>query len=80
MCLLYIMREEDLKKRDIAVEEFMREYLADNDNMPTVRVIAEHFGFRSWRTAHMTVRRLDKKGIIEFISGGRYRFTDRDTE
>lgn len=54
---------------------FMREFEAANDNMPSDRTIAAHFGWKSPNSAFEHLRALARKGCIERNAQGGWRFT-----
>ena len=56
--------EERLTKRQFEVLEFVRETLSAQGYSPTVREIADHFGFASHTSAEKHLVALEKKGLI----------------
>jgi SOS-response transcriptional repressor LexA len=65
-----------LTEKQAAVLAFMREFEAENDNMPTIPAIARHFGYASSNAAQGHVHALERAGCIERIRGQiGYRFT-----
>jgi len=55
---------------------FMVEYEAENDNMPTMPVIARHFGYASTNAANDHVQALVRAGCLERLEGQvGFRFT-----
>ena len=67
--------------RQLEVLDFMRAFLAENDEMPPMWVIAKHFGFRSENAAQCHVDALMRKGFLERNSIGNLRFTrDKATQ
>jgi len=68
-----------LTTKQAAVLAFMREFEAVNDNMPTVPVIAKHFGYASPNAASEHIKALVRAGALERLEGQvGHRFT-RDT-
>ena len=63
-----------LTKLQAAVLGFMREYFAENDQLPPVHVISSHFGYKSLTSAHDHIKALEAKGCIEKNAVGKYRF------
>lgn len=73
-----------MKARISPVQEmvlsFMRAYFIENDQLPPVLAIADHFGWPSRAHAVWHVRRLERFGFIETnATGNKYRFK-RETE
>lgn len=58
-----------LTAKQAAVLDFMREYEAANDNMPTQKVIADHFGFASQNAVVEVVQTLVRKNYLERLAG-----------
>lgn len=58
-----------LTAKQSAVLDFMREYEAANDNMPTIPVIAQRFGYASPNAANDHVLALEKHGHLERLDG-----------
>lgn len=58
-----------LTAKQAAVLDFMREYEAANDNMPTIPVIAQRFGYASPNAANQHVQALVKHGHLERLAG-----------
>ena len=54
--------------------EFMQVFFARNDQLPSLAVIAQHFGYASPGSAHWHVLRLEKLGKIERNEVGKFRF------
>ncbi len=66
---------DELTHRQRLLLEYMCDFLADNDQLPPVREIAEHFGFRSVNAAHEHRQALERKGYLERNSIGKLRFS-----
>lgn len=64
-----------LTPKQAEVLAFMREFFAENDQLPGGPDIARHFGFRSPNAGADYVIALAKKGCIERNAVGKYRFT-----
>lgn len=64
-----------LTEKQAAVLEYLREFQAANDNMPTDRTIAKRFGWASVNSAFEQLRALERKGCIERNAQGGWRFT-----
>ena len=64
----------DLTTRQREVLAYMRSFWAENDQLPPMHAIAEHFGFRSGNAAHDYLNALERKGFIERNAVGKYRF------
>lgn len=58
-----------LTTKQAAVLAFMREFEAANDNMPTVPVIAKHFGYASANAANEHIKALVRAGALERLEG-----------
>lgn len=54
---------------------FMREFFAQNDQLPPAHAISEHFGWKLKQNADWHVRALEREGRIERNAVGKYRFT-----
>lgn len=66
----------NLTTRQAAVLAFMVAFQAENDNMPTLPVIARHFGYASPNAANDHVQALVRAGKLERLQGQvGYRFT-----
>lgn len=52
----------------------MSAYHAANDQLPSARVIADHFGWSSTNAAFTHLRNLARDGFIEKNDAGKYRF------
>lgn len=59
----------DLTPRQKEILEFIKEFSYDEGYPPTRIEIAEAFGFRSPNAAEEHLRALDRKGVIELLSG-----------
>ena len=59
----------DLTPRQQEILEFIKEFSYDEGYPPTRIEIAEAFGFRSPNAAEEHLRALDRKGVIELLSG-----------
>lgn len=65
-----------LTAKQAAVLAFMIEFQAENDNMPTMPVIARHFGYASPNAANEHIQALVRAGWLERLQGQvGYRFT-----
>ena len=53
---------------------FMRQFFADNDQLPPMHSIATRFGWVSQNAAHEVCVQLVRKGYIERNAVGKYRF------
>jgi SOS-response transcriptional repressor LexA len=53
---------------------FMREFFAENDQLPPARAICARFNWDSSNNASHYQRQLLKKGYLEVNSVGKYRF------
>lgn len=58
-----------------SVYEFLREFFAENDQLPPALAISAHFGWKSHTRAFEVLAQLAKSGLIEHNSLGKYRFT-----
>lgn len=56
------------------VLDFMREFFAENDQLPPARAICDRFNWNSSNNASHYQRQLLKKGYLEVNSVGKYRF------
>lgn len=64
----------DPTARQREVLHFMRCFLLENDQLPPMHAIAEHFGFRSTNAANDYLAALERKGFIERNAVGKFRF------
>jgi len=60
------------RQRDVL--HFMRCFLLENDQLPPMHAIAEHFGNSSPNSAQSHINALERKGFIERNAVGKYRF------
>lgn len=65
----------DLTTKQAEVLAFMREFFAENDQLPPSGAIRERFGWASDNAAATFVAVLAKKGHIEHNAVGKYRFS-----
>lgn len=54
---------------------FMREFFAENDQLPPAHLVAGHFGWKSRVNAVWHIEKLARHGYIEPNATGKYRFT-----
>jgi repressor LexA len=59
----------DLTPKQAAVLAYMVEFEAANDNMPTMPMIARHFGYASANAANDHVQALVRAGKLERLHG-----------
>lgn len=59
----------DLKPKERAVLDFLRESIRENGYAPAVRDICDALGIKSTSTVHMYLRKLEQKGYIERRDG-----------
>lgn len=64
-----------LTPRQQLVLDFLRTFHAENDQLPPMRAIAAHFGWKSENSAQTFADILEAKGYIEKNAVGKYRFT-----
>lgn len=63
-----------LTPKQATVLAYMREFFAENDQLPTLEIIAKDLGFPSDTSAFELRRQLIKKGHLEHNAVGKYRF------
>jgi len=63
-----------LTTRQREVLDYMRAFLAENDQMPPLQLIADHFGYRAAAGAQFQVLALKRKGNLEANATGKVRF------
>ena len=63
-----------LTGRQQQVLEFMREFFAENDQLPPVKVISDHFGWKSANAAQQHIERLVSLRRLEANAVGKLRF------
>jgi SOS-response transcriptional repressor LexA len=68
-------KQRPLTPRQQEVLAFMREFFADNDQLPTLLAIARRFGWKSVNAAVVMTAILERKGFIEKNVLGKYRFS-----
>ena len=56
------------------VYDYMRAFLAENDELPPMWAVAKHFGYKSMNAARCHVEMLMRKGFIERNAIGNLRF------
>ncbi len=61
-------------ERSLQVLAFMREFLAENDQLPPACVIAKHFGWASANAACTHLSALRRHGLVETNACGKLRF------
>ncbi|MFG5779890.1 hypothetical protein ACFIQF_22750 [Comamonas sp. J-3] len=64
----------NLTMRQREVLEFMREFFAENDQLPPGHVIAKRFRMRSANSVQCVAYALERKGAIERNAVGKFRF------
>ena len=64
----------NLTMRQREVLEFMREFFAENDQLPPGHAIAKRFRMRSVNTVQGITDALERKGAIERNAVGKFRF------
>lgn len=60
---------EDLTSKQGLVLNFLIDFNAKHEFPPTIRVLCDHFEFKSLNTAHFHLRSLEKKGYIQIHPG-----------
>ena len=60
--------------RNLDVLAFMRQFFAENDQLPPVAPVCEHFGWRSLQAGQDHVDALLRHGLIERNAVGKLRF------
>lgn len=63
-----------LTGRQQQVLEFMREFFAENDQLPSTSVIAQHFGWKSRTSAQSDIEQLVRLRRLECNAVGNLRF------
>lgn len=66
---------EPLTKKQEEVYDFMFHFFEENDQIPPMAEIADHFGWASPNAANEHVLRIRDAGWIEHNAVGKYRFT-----
>jgi len=61
-------------ERSLQVLAFMREFLAENDQLPPACAIAKHFGWASANAAQEHINSLRGHGLVETNACGKLRF------
>ena len=57
-----------MNKRQMAIYEYIKEFLAENKYSPSMREITTAVGLKSVSTVHGHLDRLRDKGYIDFIN------------
>ena len=70
----------NLTMRQREVLAFMREFFAENDQLPPGHVIAKRFHMRSVNTAQCITDALERKGAIERNAVGKFRFARAENQ
>jgi repressor LexA len=65
----------ELTEKQKAILAFMRQYFEQNDQLPPVDKLREHFNWKSSNAAAEHLQTLARKGVIEHNANGKYRFT-----
>lgn len=60
--------------RNLDVLAFMRQFFAENDQLPPVATVCKHFGWRSLQAGQDHVDALLRHGLIERNAVGKLRF------
>lgn len=63
--------------RNLEVLAFMREFFAENDQLPPVAVVSRHFGWASVAAAESHIASLIRHGLLERNVLGKLRFARR---
>ena len=69
------MKELSMRQREVL--EFLKQFFAENDQLPPMKEIAKRFRFNSLNTGYEIVKALEGKGYIERNAVGKYRFARR---
>jgi SOS-response transcriptional repressor LexA len=65
---------KSLTRRQQQVLEFMREFFAENDQLPPTKVISDHFGWKSANSAQLHIEQLVRLRRLEANAVGKLRF------
>lgn len=57
-----------MKKRQLQIYEYIKEYIEQNQFSPTIKEITVAVGLKSTSTTHGHIERLRKQGYIDFIN------------
>jgi SOS-response transcriptional repressor LexA len=68
------MSHKEISPVQVMVLGYMREFFAENDQLPPAQVISNRFGWNSVANARWHVRKLERHGYIEPNATGKYRF------
>ena len=60
--------------RNLDVLAFMRQFFAQNDQLPPVTTVCEHFGWAAPQSAQSHIDALARHGLIERNAVGKWRF------
>ena len=60
-----------MTKKQNSIYNFIRTYKNIHDECPTYQEIADHFGIKSRSTIHVHIDKIEKRGWIKRIPGGR---------
>jgi SOS-response transcriptional repressor LexA len=66
--------QHELTREDRDILKYMRRHIRENDSMPTVRELADAFGWKSPTTALNRINGLIRKGHLERVKTGKNAF------
>lgn len=73
-----LRRNRAITEQQQRVLDFMRRFLAENDQMPSYCVIAKEFGWKSQASGQGAVMALAQKGYLERNAVGGWRFPRKE--
>lgn len=68
------LASKTLTARQQQVLDYMREFFAENDQLPPVAVVSEHFGWKSPNSAQLHIEQLVRLRRLEANAVGKLRF------
>jgi Mn-dependent DtxR family transcriptional regulator len=71
-----LLRRKALSFQQRRLLAFCDLFLTQEDQMPTGKAIADHFGWASQNAAYEAMASLERRGLIERNSLGKWRFTE----
>jgi Mn-dependent DtxR family transcriptional regulator len=71
-----LIRRKALSFQQRRLLAFCDLFLTQEDQMPTGQAIADHFGWASQNAAYEAMASLERRGLIERNSLGKWRFTE----
>lgn len=62
----------------LKVLDYMRQFFAENDQLPPANFISDHFGWASVNSSYVHIKALQRHGLVERNACGKLRFARVD--